>query len=146
MTEPDYKQILKNQDTISQLSLEDVQNLQRLLFKREIEIKGKEPEYHILDDPDNIRVSKQKVIENMTPRVQYLISVNQEAVTDHKNLWRQWCIDNEYIKEENIDNYMNSLILRWMEQRLQECYEDKEPRRKDTSLAHSFSTSHLRKS
>ena len=128
MTEPDYKQILKNLDTISQLSLEDVQNLQRLLFKREIEIKGKEPEYHILNDPDNIRVSKQKVIENMTPRVEYLISINQEAVTDHKNLWRQWYMDNDYVKEENIDKHMNSLILSWMEQRLQECYEDKKPK------------------
>ena len=124
MTEPDYKQILKNEDTISQLSLEEVQNLQRLLSKREIEIKGKKPEYHILDNPNNIRVSKGKVIENMTPRVQYLISVNQEAVIDHKNLWKQWYMDNDYVKEENIDNYMNSLILQWMEEKLQKCYED----------------------
>lgn len=124
MTEPDYKQILKNEDTISQLSLEEIRNLKTLIFKREREIKGKEPEYHILNDPDNIRVFKRKVIENMTPRVEYLISVNQEAVTDHKNHWRQWCMDNDYVKEENIDNYMNSLILQWMEEKLQECYED----------------------
>lgn len=124
MTEPDYKQILKNEDTILQLSLEEVQNLKRLLYKREIEIKGTKPKYHILNDPDNIKVSKQKVVENMTPRVEYLISVNQEAVTDHKNLWKQWYMDNDYVKEENIDNYMNSLILQWMEEKLQKCYED----------------------
>ena len=124
MTEPDYKQILKNEDTISQLSLEEIRNLKTLIFKRETEIKGKVPEYHILNDPDNIRVFKRKVIENMTPRVQYLISVNQEAVTDHKNFWKQWYMDNDYVKEENIDKYMNSLILQWMEEKLQKCYED----------------------
>ena len=60
MTEPDYQQILKNLDTISQLTIEEVNNLQRLLDKRAYEIKSIPPRIHILDNPDNIKVSKRK--------------------------------------------------------------------------------------
>lgn len=104
MTEPDYKQILKNLDTISQLSLEEVKTLQGLLYKRANEIKRKEPEYHILNDPDNIRVLKRKVIESMTPRVEYLISVNQEAATDQM-------ITLNFKIELPIDNFKNFYFI-----------------------------------
>jgi hypothetical protein len=123
MTEPDYKQILKNQDTISQLSLEDVKTLQGLLFKREYELKAKPPERHILDDPENIKASIKKFVdENLIPRVEYIISVNQEAVTDHKVLWRQYYIDNNYKSQESVDEYMNTLIWGWMVEELHNCF------------------------
>jgi len=123
MTEPDYKQILKNQDTISQLSLEDVKTLQGLLYKREYEFKTKSPERHILDDPENIKVSMEKFVdENLIPRVEYTISLNQEAVTDHKNLWKQYHIDNNYKTQENVDEYMDSLIWGWMVEKLHNCF------------------------
>jgi hypothetical protein len=123
MTEPDYKQILKNQDTISQLSLEDVKTLQGLLFKREYELKAKPPERHILDNPENIKVSMEKFVdENLIPRVEYTISLNQEAVTDHKNLWKQYHIDNNYKTQENVDEYMDSLIWGWMVEKLHNCF------------------------
>jgi hypothetical protein len=123
MTEPDYKQILKNQDTISQLSLEDVKTLQGLLCKREFELKAKPPERHILDDPENIKVSMEKFVdENLIPRVEYTISVNQEAVTDHKNLWRQYYIDNNYRTQEDVDEYVDALIHSWVVEMLHECF------------------------
>ena len=123
MTEPDYKQILKNQDIISQLSLEDVKTLQGLLHKRQYELKAKPPERHILDDPENIKASTKKLVdENLIPRVEYIISVNQEAVTDHKVLWRQYYIDNNYKSQESVDEYMNTLIWGWMVEKLHNCF------------------------
>ena len=118
MTEPDYKQILKNQDLISNLTLKEVENLERLLFKRKRELEEIRPDWHILDNPDNIKVSKQEVIEDLVPRVEYTISVNKEAVTDHKNLWRKWYIDNVYRTEENVDEFMDAEILLWMQDKL----------------------------
>ena len=125
MTEPDYKQILKNQDIINQLSLEEVKNLQRLLNNREFQIKGKTPEFHILDNPDNIKISKNTIVDdNFIPRVEYIISVNKEAVLDHKNLWRQWYIDNVYRTQEDVDDYMDTLIHSWIVEKLYECFDE----------------------
>ena len=124
MTEPDYKQILKNQDLISNLSIEEVENLERLLFRRKRELEEKHPDWHILDNLDNIKVSKQEVIEDLVPRMEYTISVNKEAVTDHKNLWRKWYIDNMHRTEENVDEFMDVEILRWMEQKLEKVMKD----------------------
>jgi restriction endonuclease S subunit len=124
MTEPDYKQILKNQDLISNLSIEEVERFERLLFRRKRELEEKHPDWHILDNPDNIKVSKQEVIEDLVPRMEYTISVNQEAVTDHKNLWRKWYIDNMHRTKETVDEFMDSEILRWMEQKLEKVMKD----------------------
>ena len=125
MTVPDYKQILNNQNIINQLSLEEIKNLQRLLNNRELQIKGKPPEFHILNNPNNIEVSKNKTVDdNFIPRVEYVISVNQEAVLDHKNLWRQWYIDNVYRTPEDVDDYMDTLIHSWIVEKLYECFNE----------------------
>jgi hypothetical protein len=129
MNEPNYEQILKNQDIISQLTLEEVNNLQRLLDKREYQLKAVPPEKHILDNPDNIKVSKRKFIDDiLIPRVEYVISVNQEAVKDHKVLWRQYHIDNSpsYFTIEKIDKNMDNDIFRWIEEKLVKCYNEEE--------------------
>ena len=115
MTEPNYEQILKNQDLISQLSLEEITNLQKLLAERKYKLKLKPPEFHILNNPDNIKVSGRKVVDDeFIPRVEYIISVNQEAVRDHKVLWKQYHIDNDFKTKENVYDYMNELIYGWI--------------------------------
>lgn len=121
MTELDYKQIIKNQDIISQLSLEEINDLQILLDKRKYDLKPKPPKYHILHNPDNIKVSKKDIVDdNLIPRVVYTISVNKEAVMDHKNHWR------EYLSQtvKNVDNYINNLIFQWMQEKLQKVIEE----------------------
>jgi hypothetical protein len=124
MTEPNYEQILKNQDLISQLSLEEITNFQKLLAERKYELKLKPPEFHILNNPDNIKVSGRKVVDDeFIPRVEYIISVNQEAVRDHKVLWKQYHIDNDFKTEETVDDYMNRLIYGWIDEKFYRFYE-----------------------
>ena len=124
MTEPNYEQILKNQDLISQLSLEEITNFQKLLAERKYKLKLKPPEFHILNNPDNIKVSGRKVVDGeFIPRVEYIISVNQEAVRDHKVLWKQYHIDNDFKTEETVDDYMNRLIYGWVDEKFYRFYE-----------------------
>jgi hypothetical protein len=124
MTEPNYEQILKNQDLISQLSLEEITNFQKLLAERKYKLKLKPPEFHILNNPDNIKVSGRKVVDDeFIPRVEYIISVNQEAVRDHKVLWKQYHIDNDFKTEETVDDYMNRLIYGWIDEKFYRFYE-----------------------
>jgi len=124
MTEPNYEQILKNQDLISQLNLEEIDNFQKLLAERRYKLKPKLPEFHILNNPDNIKVSGRKVVDDeFIPRVEYIISVNQEAVRDHKVLWKQYHIDNDFKTEETVDDYMNRLIYGWIDEKFYRFYE-----------------------
>ena len=124
MTEPNYEQILKNQDLISQLNLEEIDNFQKLLAERRYKLKLKPPEFHILNNPDNIKVSGRKVVDDeFIPRVEYIISVNQEAVRDHKVLWKQYHIDNDFKTKENVDDYMNGLIYGWIVAKFYRFYE-----------------------
>jgi hypothetical protein len=124
MTEPNYEQILKNQDLISQLNLEEIDNFQKLLAERKYKLKLKPPEFHILNNPDNIKVSGRKVVDDeFIPRVEYIISVNQEAVRDHKVLWKQYHIDNDFKTEETVDDYMNRLIYGWIDEKFYRFYE-----------------------
>ena len=120
MTKFNYEEL---SNTISQLTIEEVNELKQLLNTREYNLKTKPPEYHINHNPDNIKVSKSKVVgDDFIPRVEYTISVNQEAVRDHKVLWRQYHIDNSYKKPEDVDDYMDILIFDWITEKLEECY------------------------
>jgi hypothetical protein len=124
MTEPNYEQILKNQDLISQLNLDEIDNFQKLLAKRKYELKLKPPKFHILNNPDNIKVSGRKVVDDeFIPRVEYIISVNQEAVRDYKVLWKKYYIDNDFQTEETVDAYMNRLIYGWIDEKFYRFYE-----------------------
>jgi hypothetical protein len=124
MTEPNYEQILKNQDLISQLNLEEIDNFQKLLAERRYKLKLKPPEFHILNNPNNIKVSGRKVVDDeFIPRVEYIISVNQEAVRDHKVLWKQYHIDNDFKTEETVDDYMNRLIYGWIDEKFYRFYQ-----------------------
>ena len=122
MTKFNYEEL---SNVISQLTIEEVNEVKQLLNTRKSNLEAKPPEYHILDNPDNIKVSKSKVIgDDFTPRVEYTISVNQEAVRDHKVLWKQYHIDNSYIQLEHVDGYMDNLIFEFITEQLEKCYND----------------------
>jgi hypothetical protein len=121
MTKFNYEEL---SNTISQLTIEEVNQVKQLLNTRKFNLETKPPEYHILDNPDNIKVSKSKVVSDFTPRVEYTISVNQEAVRDHKVLWKQYHIDNSYIKPEHVDGYMDNLIFGFITEKLEKFYND----------------------
>jgi len=100
MTELNYNQILKNQDTISKLTLDEVRQLKDELQKREYELKTTPPAYHMLYDPDNIKISTRNIIDDdLIPRIEYVLSVNKEAIQDHKARWKRYMIDNCGVKE-----------------------------------------------
>jgi len=119
MSELDYNQILKNQDAISKLTLEEVRQLKNDLNVRLLELKTQPPKYHILNDPDNIKIFIENTIdENFIPRTQYVISINREAVQDHKVFWKQYILENNPIPEENYDSYMDKQILGWVQEQM----------------------------
>ena len=120
MTKFNYEEL---SNIISQLTIEEVNQVKQLLNTRKSNLKAKPPEYHILDNPDNIKVTKSKVVgDDFIPRVEYTISVNQEAVRDHKVLWRQYHTDNSCSIPENVDNYMDNLIFGFIAEKLEKVY------------------------
>lgn len=118
-----YEEILKNHDLISNLTLAEIEELQEKLAEQKHKLKSKPPEYHMMCNPDNIQVTKKKIIctDTFTPRIVYNISVNQEAVKDHKTLWKQYFIDN-LIPKEQVDNHIGQLIFGWITDKLYTCY------------------------
>jgi hypothetical protein len=59
--------------------------------------------------------SKEKFIECCeTLPTDWAHLMNQEAVRDHKVLWKQYHIDNDFKTKENVDDYMNGLIYGWI--------------------------------
>ena len=122
MTELNYNQILKNQDTISKLTLDEVRKLKHELQKREYELKTNPPTYHMLNDPDNIKISTRNIIDDtLMSRIEYVVSVNKEAVQDHKALWKLYIIDNYGVKEENYNDYIHREIFNWIFEKMIDC-------------------------
>jgi hypothetical protein len=99
-----YKELLQDEDALSKLTLDEVKELQNRLYTRQEQLKPRPPKFHILDNPDNIKVSERTYMdENLLPRIEYAISINQEALQDHKVLWKDYYVSGKGVNPEDYD-------------------------------------------
>jgi hypothetical protein len=99
-----YKELLQDEDALSQLTLDEIKQLRNRLYVRQEQLKPRPPKFHILDNPDNIKVSERTYVdENHIPRIEYVISINQEALQDHKVLWKDYYVSAIGVTPENYD-------------------------------------------
>jgi hypothetical protein len=118
-----YKELLQDEDALSKLTLEEIKELQRKLYDRQEQLKPKPPEFHIVNNPDNIKVSERTYLdENFIPRIEYVISINQEALQDHKVLWKDFYVSSIRVKPEDYDKRINQDLFGIINEKLYEFY------------------------
>jgi hypothetical protein len=118
-----YKELLQDEDALSKLTLEEVKELQNRLNICWQQLKPKSPEFHILNDPDNIKVSERTYVdENLIPRIEYVISINQEALQDHKVLWKDYYISELGVNPENYDECIERDFFGFIDEKLQQFF------------------------